>query len=214
VRGCPLAQPAAVPATKQPGCSFGFHKGRGPAGCRCPRIRSSGGVRASQALWALEQLRPQTHHPDQPAASGSHRFPNTLSQVGEQYGLSTAPFARARCQLLPLLRPHSPGGAARGSHTGQFSCFGPRSCFYRPASILNTPSGFWPLDRAVGGRAYVRETVRCWEGLWPICTMHYALRTTWHYVAETVAIRYLYLIDYQTPTPTPTPSAKRRQAYG
>jgi hypothetical protein len=36
VRGCPLAQPAAVPATKQLGCSFGFHRGWGAAGFRCP----------------------------------------------------------------------------------------------------------------------------------------------------------------------------------
>ena len=67
---------------------------------------------------------PPPNPPPRPA-NGSHRFPNTLGQVGEQYGPSIAPFARARCPFSPLLRPYSPGaGAARGSHTGQFSCFG------------------------------------------------------------------------------------------
>jgi hypothetical protein len=47
-------------------------------------------------------------------------------------------------------------GSARGSHTGQFSCFGPRSCFI--AFVLDTPNGIWPLNRAVG-RAFIRETV-------------------------------------------------------
>jgi hypothetical protein len=46
--------------------------------------------------------------------------------------------------------------AARGSHTGQFSCFGPRSCFI--ASVSDIPNGVWPLNRAVG-RAYIREIV-------------------------------------------------------
>jgi hypothetical protein len=41
--GCPLARPAAVPATKQPGLLSGFHKGRaGPAGGRCPRMQRRG----------------------------------------------------------------------------------------------------------------------------------------------------------------------------
>ena len=115
---------------------------------------------------AVVQLRPQTHHPDQPAASGSHRLPNALGQVGEQYGPSIAPFARARCPFSPLLRPHFPGGAARGSHAGQFSCFGPRSCFI--AFVLDIPNGVWPLNGAVG-RAYLRETVPTWGlafGVW------------------------------------------------
>jgi hypothetical protein len=89
---------------------------------------------------------------------GSHRrlLPNTLGQVGEQYGPSIAPFARARCPFSPLLRPYSPGGAARGSHTGQFLRFGPRSCFI--AFVLDIPNGVWPFNRAVG-RAYIREAV-------------------------------------------------------
>jgi hypothetical protein len=98
---------------------------------------------------------PPPNPPPRPA-SGSHRFPNTLSQVGEQYGPSIAPFARARCPFSPLLRPYSSGGAARGSHAGQFSCFGPRSCFI--AFVLDIPNGVCPLDRAVG-RAYIRDIV-------------------------------------------------------
>ena len=110
--------------------------------------------RPTRRLWALVQLHPP--NPPPRPASGSHRLPNTLGQVGEQYGPSIAPFARARCPFLPLLRPHSPGGAARGSHAGQFSCFGPRSCFI--ASVLDIPNGVCPLDRAVG-RAYIRDIV-------------------------------------------------------
>ena len=108
---------------------------------------------------------PPPNPPPRPA-NGSHRLPNTLGQVGEQYGPSIAPFARARCPFSPLLRPYSPGGAARGSHTGQFSCFGPRSCFI--AFVLDIPNGVWPLDRAVG-RAYIRETVPSTAGghHWP-----------------------------------------------
>jgi hypothetical protein len=40
--------------------------------------------------------------------------------------------------------------------TGQFSCFGPRSCFI--AFVLDIPNGVWPLNRAVG-RAHIREAV-------------------------------------------------------
>jgi hypothetical protein len=85
----------------------------------------------SSSWWAVWGSRSGGDPPNPPPrpASGSHRFPNTLGQVGEQYGPSIAPFARARCPFSPLVRPYSPGGAARGSHTGQFSCFGPRSCF-------------------------------------------------------------------------------------
>jgi hypothetical protein len=70
----------------------------------------------------------------------------------------TSPHLRVlgRCLFSPLLRPYSPGGAKRGSHTGQFSCFGPRSCFI--AFVLDIPNGVWPLNKAVG-RAYIRETV-------------------------------------------------------
>ena len=89
---------------------------------------------------------PPPNPPPRPA-NGSHRLPNTLGQVGEQYGPSIAPFARARCPFSPLLRPYSSGGAARGSHAGQFSCFGPRSCFI--AFVLDIPNGVCPLDRAV-----------------------------------------------------------------
>jgi hypothetical protein len=118
---------------------------------------------------------PPPNPPPRPA-SGSHRLPNTLGQVGEQYGPSVAPFVRARCPFSPLLRPYSPGGAGRGSHTGQFSCFGPRSCFI--AFVLDIPNGFRPLDRAVG-RAYIRETVAngaAWGRAWGRMGPHGA----WH----------------------------------
>jgi hypothetical protein len=105
-------------------------------------------------VWALVQLHPP--NPPPRPVSGSHRLPNTLGQVGEQYGPSIAPFGRARCPFLPLLRPYSSGGAARGSHTGQFSCFGPRSCFI--AFVLDIPNGFCPLNRAVG-IAHIRQAV-------------------------------------------------------
>jgi hypothetical protein len=110
--------------------------------------------RPTRRVWVLVQLHPP--NPPPRPASGSHRLPNTLGQVGEQYGPSIAQFARARCPFSPLLRPYSPGGAARGSHTGQFSCFGPRSCFI--AFVSDIPNGVWPLNRAVG-RAYIRKTV-------------------------------------------------------
>jgi hypothetical protein len=110
---------------------------------------------STRRVWALAQLHPP--NPPPRPASGSHRLPNTLGQVGEQYGPLIAPFARARCPFSPLLRPYFPGGAARGSHsTGQFSCFGPRSCFI--AFVLDKSDGVWPLNRAVG-RAYIRKTV-------------------------------------------------------
>jgi hypothetical protein len=102
---------------------------------------------------------PPPNPPPRPA-SGSHRLPNALGQVGEQYGPSIAPFAfaRARCPFCHFQGhiPQPPGGAARGSHTGQFLCFGPRSYFIAPA--LGISNGFWPLNRAVG-RAYIRKTV-------------------------------------------------------
>jgi hypothetical protein len=67
---------------------------------------------------------PPPNPPPRPAI-GSHRLLHTLGHADEQYGPSIAPFARARCPFSPLLRPYSPCGAARRSHTGQFSCFGP-----------------------------------------------------------------------------------------
>jgi hypothetical protein len=102
---------------------------------------------------------PPPNPPPRPAASGSHRLPNTLARLVSNMGhRSPHLFARAsaRCPFLPLLRPYFPGGAARGSHAGQFACFGPRSCFI--AFVLDIPSGFWPSNRAVG-RAYIRGTV-------------------------------------------------------
>jgi hypothetical protein len=45
----------------------------------------------------------------------------------------------ARCPFSSLLRPYSPGGAARGSHTGQFSCFGPRAPCWANAPRNDAP---------------------------------------------------------------------------
>jgi hypothetical protein len=53
--------------------------------------------RPTRRVWALVQLHPP--NPPPRPASGSHCLPNTLGQVGEQYGPSIAPFARARCQM-------------------------------------------------------------------------------------------------------------------
>jgi hypothetical protein len=126
-------------------------EGLGTARCPMPLELKK---RPTRRVWALVQLHPP--NPPPRPASGSHRVPNPLGQVGEQYGPSIAPFARARCPFSPLLRPCSPGGAARVSYTGQFSCFGPRSCFIAP--VLDIPNGVWSLNGAVG-RAYIRETV-------------------------------------------------------
>jgi hypothetical protein len=105
---------------------------------------------------------PPPNPPPRPA-SGSHRLLHTLGQAGEQYGPSIAPFARARW-------PYSPDGAARGSHTGQFSCFGSRSCFI--AFVLGIPNGFWPLNMAVG-RAYIRDMVPSTSSHQPPATSHH-----------------------------------------
>jgi hypothetical protein len=100
---------------------------------------------------------PPPNPPPRPPSSGSHRLPNTLGQVGEQYGPSVAPFARARCPFSPLLRPYSPGGAVYGPLTGQFPCFvfrTPRSCFIAPVLDIRDSwtylTGFLPLGRPLG----------------------------------------------------------------
>jgi hypothetical protein len=64
----------------------------------------------------------------------------------------------------PLLRPYSPGGAARGSHaTGQFSCFGPRSCFI--AFVLDIPNGgFGRWLGPLGGPIYVKQCLSLARG--------------------------------------------------
>jgi hypothetical protein len=150
----PLALPGTGGVVKPPRA---YPSGPGPeAGLGTARFTKPLELtkRPTRRLWARVQLHPP--NPPPRPTSGSHRFPNTLGQVGEQYGPSIVPFARARCPFSPLLRPISSGGTARGSHTGQFSCFGPRSCFI--AFVLDIPNGVWPLNRAVG-RAYIRETV-------------------------------------------------------
>jgi hypothetical protein len=102
---------------------------------------------------------PQNYHPDQPAPHTAFQTHCALGQAGEQYDIA---FLRALGAHFhqphpPLLRPYPPGGrAARGSHTGQFSCFGPRSCFIAP--ILDIyPTGF---DRWTGPLGEGREPTR------------------------------------------------------
>jgi hypothetical protein len=82
--------------------------------------------RPTRRVWALVQLRPLTHHPDQPAAHTAFQthWARLVSNMGHR---SPHLWACYRCPFSPLPRQHPPGGAARGSHTGQFSCFGPRS---------------------------------------------------------------------------------------
>jgi hypothetical protein len=103
--------------------------------------------------------KPTTPALGQPAARTAFQthWARLVSNMGHR---SPHPFGRGRCPFSPLLRPYSPGGAVRGSHTGQFSCFGPRSCFI--AHVLDIPNGVWPLNRAVW-RAYIRETVPALE---------------------------------------------------
>jgi hypothetical protein len=100
-------------------------------------------------------FRPKTLHPDQPAAHTA--FQIHRARLVRNMGRRSPHLRVLGAQAFsPLLKPYSPGGAARGSHTGQFSCFGPRSCFIAP--VLDSPNGFWPLNKAVG-RAYIRATV-------------------------------------------------------
>jgi hypothetical protein len=128
-------------------------------------------------MWARVQLRPQTHHPDQPAAHTAFQthWARLVSNM-----VHRSPHLRvlgAHFHHPPLLRPYSPGGAARGSsHTGQFSCFGPRSsCFI--AFVLDIPNGFWPLNRAVG-----RAPIYAKQCLAPSCTQ-YAVAGGWQLAA-------------------------------
>jgi hypothetical protein len=120
--------------------------------------------RPRRRLWALVQLHPP--NPPPRPASGSHRLPNKLGQVGEQYAgpvVDRPIMPHLRVLAVPIFTTFKAifrrRGSARVVHTGQFSCFGPRSCFI--AFVLDIPNGFWPLGRAVG-RAYIRiirETV-------------------------------------------------------
>jgi hypothetical protein len=102
------------------------------------------GTRIEEAHHVGAGAAPPPNPPPRPA-SGSHRLPNTLCQVGEQYGPSIAPFARARCPFSPLPRPYSPGGAARGSHTGHGPIFVFRVSYLAVASYhpyWTYPTGF------------------------------------------------------------------------
>jgi hypothetical protein len=126
--------------------------------------------RPTRRVWALVQLHPPpTPKPTTPTSqrlTPPSKHTGHWARLVRNMGHRSRTFARARCPFSPLLRPYSYSacrqGSARvvGSHTGQFSCFGPRSCFIAP--VLGIPNGFWPLNRAVGdavGRAYIRETV-------------------------------------------------------
>jgi hypothetical protein len=112
--------------------------------------------RPTRRVWAGAGAAPPPNPPPRPA-SGSHRFPNTLGQVGEQYGPSIAPLARARCPFSPLLIKaiFFRRGSARVAR-GPVFVFWTRSCFI--AFALGIPNGVWPLNRAVG-RAYIRKAV-------------------------------------------------------
>jgi hypothetical protein len=81
--------------------------------------------------WALVQ--PHPPKPPPRPTSGSHCLLciHALDQAGEQYiwAIYRPICACYRCPFSPPARPYSPGGAAHRSHTGQFSFFGPRSCF-------------------------------------------------------------------------------------
>jgi hypothetical protein len=63
---------------------------------------------------------------------------------------------RDAVRVVDNVRTTRPELLLHSRDTGQFSCFGPCSCFI--AFVLDIPNGFWPLNRAVG-RAYIRETV-------------------------------------------------------
>jgi hypothetical protein len=120
--------------------------GAAPEGLGAARFFNTPASRIAEAralptrrVWALVQLRPQIHHPGQ-RASGSHRLPNTLSNMGHR-----SPHLRVLGAHFHHFQGHIPqaGRAARAreSHTDlavascfgprscQFSCFGPRSCF-------------------------------------------------------------------------------------
>jgi hypothetical protein len=96
--------------------------------------------RAACGRWCSSTPKPTT--PDQPAAHTAFYTHWARLVSGEQYGPPIAPFARARCQFSPLLRPYSPGGAARGSHTGQFRVSDlAGSCFIAPIRDLVPSQG-------------------------------------------------------------------------
>jgi hypothetical protein len=90
------------------------------------QARSSDGLGTARLLFLASRIEEAPHAPRVGAGAAApppkttitptnqrltpHRLLHTLGQVGEQYGPSIAPFARAsaRCPFSPLLRPYSP----------------------------------------------------------------------------------------------------------
>ena len=130
---------AAIPATS----SAGAAEGLGTARFSSPLDLKKHPNATTAAPVQLRAPKP----PPRPA-SGSNCLPHTLGKAGEQYGPPVAPFARARCPFSPLFRSYFPGAAARGSPSGQFSYFGPRSPL--TAFVLDISIKFWSLDTPVG----------------------------------------------------------------
>jgi hypothetical protein len=124
-----------------------------------PRVflRHSNGRSAPRAAcgrWCSST--PQTPHPDQPAAHTAFQthWARLVSNMGHR-----SPHLRVLGAHFHHFKGHIPLAgqrAGRTSHTGQFSCFGPRrSCFIAP--VLGTPNGLWPLNRLLGGPIYVKQ---------------------------------------------------------
>jgi hypothetical protein len=99
--------------------------------------------------------------PPKPTTPTSQRLTppskHTLGQVGEQYGPSIAPFARARCPFYTTLKAiFFRRGSARVARGPVFVFRTPQ--LFHSIRVLDIPNGVWPLNRAVG-RACIRKTV-------------------------------------------------------
>jgi hypothetical protein len=110
-------------------------------------------------MWAVVQLRPQTHHPDQPAAHAAFQthWARLVSNMGHR---SLAPFARAR--QVPIFTTSKAifprRGSARGSHTGargQFSFSDLAVVSYH--SYWTYLTGFGRCIGPLGGPIYVKQ---------------------------------------------------------
>jgi hypothetical protein len=108
----PLALPGTGELTEQP---HAWPSGAAPEGPDTARFTKAleSKKRPTRRLAVGAGAAPPPNPPPRPA-SGSPRFPNTLGQVGEQYGPSIAPFARARCPFSPTFKAtFSRRGSAR-----------------------------------------------------------------------------------------------------
>ena len=104
--------------------------------------------------------------PPKPTAPTSHRLAHTAFQTHWARLVSNMGHRSPHLRVLGAHFHHFNNNkghvlqagqrAGRTRATGQFSCFGPRSCFIEPVSDIT--NGIWPLNRAVG-RAYIRESV-------------------------------------------------------